>query len=590
MSDISDSLPRKRRSRQHSNKKSSLLLEHSTNRHSNASPNNHAIGPQHNVDLLLREEAGGDDKFRDKGGSNNSNRSSPLQTIPSWSSYLNKSSSIGRQSPPRQRRVFEIEEESPDRYINRTQSVDLLGLNDRKSEHNRNHDEISSFPSQVYTSASNDSVKYWKNANSSISDNHTNIRGLNVFSVPSVSSGSMKNVLYVDVDKNASHFCAMSGEGAASNDRNNPHNYESIRRYMKLWLALFIGFMSLGIFIAVTAVKMNGNRGSALARSSVTKVRPGSLISTTATNLDMKQTTSSGGDHHSSPIKSVQEMREAFQDWSKRHGRDYGSVDEENRRFTIWSENHYRTAEKNKRHGPSKHLGMQVFGDNHLKDLTKEEFRQKYLTGYKGPRLHQNSNSSVEKGRIILKENSSVHPLDIERHPTVQSRYHDNWHRSAQNGEHTNTNASSSASQLQCPWWNIVCYFRWMLGTLLINAGSREPKYDASSYPSSIDWRTMGAVSSVHTQGECGACWAITSVETIESAYFIKTGEMIDLAETEVIACDDSCEQCNGGWPQNAYDYVKENKGLPAESDMTYDGSWLMDLTAYLAGESDAYR
>jgi len=82
----------------------------------------------------------------------------------------------------------------------------------------------------------------------------------------------------------------------------------------------------------------------------------------------------------------------------------------------------------------------------------------------------------------------------------------------------------------------------------------------------------------------------INSVETIESAYFIKTGEMIDLAETEVIACDDSCEQCNGGWPQNAYDYVKENKGLPAESDLTYDGSWLMDLTAYLAGESDAYR
>lgn len=27
-----------------------------------------------------------------------------------------------------------------------------------------------------------------------------------------------------------------------------------------------------------------------------------------------------------------------------------------------------------------------VFGDNHFKDLTKEEFAQKYLTGYTGPR------------------------------------------------------------------------------------------------------------------------------------------------------------------------------------------------------------
>jgi len=67
----------------------------------------------------------------------------------------------------------------------------------------------------------------------------------------------------------------------------------------------------------------------------------------------------------------------------------------------------------------------------------------------------------------------------------------------------------------------------------------------------------MGAVTSVHSQGNCGACWAITAVETIESTYFIKTGQLLDLAETEIIACDDSCEMCDGGWPQNAYEYVQ---------------------------------
>ena len=30
-----------------------------------------------------------------------------------------------------------------------------------------------------------------------------------------------------------------------------------------------------------------------------------------------------------------------------------------------------------------------VFGDNHFKDLTKEEFAQKYLTGYTGPRAEE---------------------------------------------------------------------------------------------------------------------------------------------------------------------------------------------------------
>lgn len=44
---------------------------------------------------------------------------------------------------------------------------------------------------------------------------------------------------------------------------------------------------------------------------------------------------------------------------------------------------------------------------------------------------------------------------------------------------------------------------------------------------------------------------------------------------------------CNGGWPQNAYDYVQENKGLPAETSSSYDGSFLMTLTSVTTGESD---
>ena len=128
------------------------------------------------------------------------------------------------------------------------------------------------------------------------------------------------------------------------------------------------------------------------------------------------------------------------------------------------------------------------------------------------------------------------------------------------------------------------------MGSYMLGHRSREPKYDADSYPSAIDWRDMNAVTSVHTQGDCGACWAITATETIESAYYIKTGNLVDLAETEVIACDDSCQLCNGGWPQNGYEYVAENNGLPLESELSYDASWLVELTAYLSGESDSYR
>ena len=103
-----------------------------------------------------------------------------------------------------------------------------------------------------------------------------------------------------------------------------------------------------------------------------------------------------------------------------------------------------------------------------------------------------------------------------------------------------------------------------------------------------IDWRSLGAVTDIHSQGSCGACWAITAVETVESAYFLSTGKLYDLAETEVIVCETKCEMCTGGWPQDAFDYVISNNGLPLESDMTYNADFLLLVSEQVAGNSDA--
>lgn len=105
-----------------------------------------------------------------------------------------------------------------------------------------------------------------------------------------------------------------------------------------------------------------------------------------------------------------------------------------------------------------------------------------------------------------------------------------------------------------------------------------------------IDWREYGVVTDVHSQGNCGACWAITAVETIESAYAIASGNLIDLAESEIIVCDDTCEMCNGGWPQNAYAFNMEYSGLLKENSWSYDGDFLYQMTLAKTGESDTYR
>lgn len=94
----------------------------------------------------------------------------------------------------------------------------------------------------------------------------------------------------------------------------------------------------------------------------------------------------------------------------------------------------------------------------------------------------------------------------------------------------------------------------------------------------------MGAVTDVHSQSSCGACWAITAVETIESASFLGGGQdqLLDLSETEVIVCADECQMCSGGWPQNAFEYVMDHKGIPLESELPYNADYLLQLTEAL--------
>lgn len=293
-------------------------------------------------------------------------------------------------------------------------------------------------------------------------------------------------------------------------------------------------------------------------------------------------------------------------------------------------------AEKNEKHGPCRMTGKAVFGHNLFSDLDPEEFQSKFLTGYRGPRHHDpmgsNGIGSDEDGNIsggsdaFLRHSSfseakrvaeSPSPLLpgaslAKRHPSIQRQLDEvtakygaggfgdggGSSNSRLHGTKFQSNFGSSCSWWDmscyrkngvkwsngCEWWDVSCVLRYIFGYPYMG-GTREPVYDESSYPSVLDWRTLGVVTEVNSQGSCGACWAITAVETIESANAIATGQLIDLAEEEVIACDGTCEMCNGGWPQNAYDYVMKHGGLPAKTS-DYNADMLYMITAVLAGES----
>merc|ERR1712151_858570 len=85
--------------------------------------------------------------------------------------------------------------------------------------------------------------------------------------------------------------------------------------------------------------------------------------------------------------------------------------------------------------------------------------------------------------------------------------------------------------------------------------------------PTSIDWRTKGAVSKVKDQGQCGSCWAFSTTEEIESQVFMTTGKLPDLSTQQIISCDKTDDGCDGGNTETAYAYVKKAGGIDTAKD-----------------------
>ena len=85
----------------------------------------------------------------------------------------------------------------------------------------------------------------------------------------------------------------------------------------------------------------------------------------------------------------------------------------------------------------------------------------------------------------------------------------------------------------------------------------------ASGAPSTIDWRTKGAVTSVKDQGQCGSCWSFSSTGAVEGAWAISKGQLTDFSEQELVDCATGISYgshgCNGGQMEGAFKFIIEN-------------------------------
>ena len=85
----------------------------------------------------------------------------------------------------------------------------------------------------------------------------------------------------------------------------------------------------------------------------------------------------------------------------------------------------------------------------------------------------------------------------------------------------------------------------------------------ASGAPSSIDWRSKNAVTSVKDQGQCGSCWTFSATGAVEGAWAISKGQLVDLSEQELVDCATGISYgshgCNGGQMEGAFKFVIEH-------------------------------
>jgi C1A family cysteine protease len=87
--------------------------------------------------------------------------------------------------------------------------------------------------------------------------------------------------------------------------------------------------------------------------------------------------------------------------------------------------------------------------------------------------------------------------------------------------------------------------------------------------PTSFDARKKGWIPAIRNQGQCGSCWAFSTVASISAAYAKKKGKTPPvLSEQQLVDCSKGDYGCNGGWPLTACEYAK--KGMMLNSAYPY--------------------
>ncbi|CAO3635986.1 unnamed protein product [Cunninghamella echinulata] len=96
-----------------------------------------------------------------------------------------------------------------------------------------------------------------------------------------------------------------------------------------------------------------------------------------------------------------------------------------------------------------------------------------------------------------------------------------------------------------------------------------------TAHPSSVDWRTWGAVQQVKNQGSCGSAYAFAAAGALETAYWRKHNTLPDISEQHIVDCSREYgnKGCSGGWMHTVFQWLQDKQGYVAQKDYPYTGT-----------------
>lgn len=103
-------------------------------------------------------------------------------------------------------------------------------------------------------------------------------------------------------------------------------------------------------------------------------------------------------------------------------------------------------------------------------------------------------------------------------------------------------------------------------------------KASGNDLPKTFNWLDHdGVVNPIKNQGQCGSCWAFSTVQNIESFEALKTGNLKSYSEQQLVDCslnfkEKSLLGCDGGLMDVAEEwYIENNFGTMLEEDYPYE-------------------